>query len=107
MSASPVPVTSRAMLQGFVKDRAKHGAKVYTDEAAAYQGLPNHEAVRHSVGEYVRDMAHTNGLESFWALLKRGYHGTFHKMSPHSTFTATSTSFRAGTTSGHWTPKTK
>ena len=35
-----------------------------------------------SIGEYVRDQAHTNGIESFWAMLKRGYVGTFHKMSP-------------------------
>ena len=40
-----------------------------------------HESVRHSVGEYVRDMASTQGIESFWALLKRGYHGTYHHMS--------------------------
>ena len=40
-----------------------------------------HETVEHSVGEYVRDMAHTNGIESFWALLKRGYIGTFHHFS--------------------------
>ena len=40
---------------------------VYSDEAAAYEGLPNpHEAVKHSVAEYVRDQAHTNGMESFW-----------------------------------------
>lgn len=32
-----------------------------------------HETVRHSVGALVRDLAHTNGIESFWALLKRGY----------------------------------
>ena len=82
VSASPVPFTTRAMLQGFVKNQAKPGAKVYTDEAAAYRGLPNHEAVKHSVGEYVKGMAHTNGLESFWALLKRGYQGTYHTMSP-------------------------
>ena len=33
-------------------------------------------------GEYVRGQAHTNGVESFWAVLKRGYYGTYHKMSP-------------------------
>jgi hypothetical protein len=37
--------------------------------------------VRHSVGEYVNGMAHINGIESFWAMLKRGYKGTYHKMS--------------------------
>ena len=42
----------------------------------------DHEAVNHSVGEYVRQQAHTNGIESFWALLKRGYQGTYHKISP-------------------------
>ena len=41
----------------------------------------DHEAVNHSISEYVRDQAHTNGIESFWAMLKRGYHGTYHHMS--------------------------
>ena len=46
---------------------------MYKDEARAYESLNGpHEAVKHSVGEYVRDMAHTNGLESHWALSKRG-----------------------------------
>ncbi len=40
-----------------------------------------HLAVDHTVGEYVREMAHTNGIESFWALLKRGYYGIYHHMS--------------------------
>ena len=46
--------------------------------------MPNrrHETVKHSVGEYVRDMADTNGIESFWAMLKRAHKGTFHKISP-------------------------
>ena len=62
---------------------AAPGATVYTDEAGAYRGMPfNYEAVCHSVGEYVRDQAHTNGMESFWSMLKRGYHGTYHHMSP-------------------------
>ena len=56
---------------------------MYTDEHAGYRGIPRlHESVRHSVGEYVREGAHTNGMESFWALLKRGYTGTYHQMSP-------------------------
>ena len=70
-------------LQGFVVENAKPGAKVYTDDASAYDGLPfTHESVRHSVSEYVKDMAHTNGVESFWATLKRAHKGTFHKLSP-------------------------
>ena len=54
---------------------------VYSDDNRAYQGLPFHETVKHTVGEYVRDQAHTNGIESFWSLLKKGYVGTYHKMS--------------------------
>ena len=41
------------------------GATVYTDDHGGYEGLSNHETVKHSVGEYVSDMAHTNGIESF------------------------------------------
>ena len=42
----------------------------------------DHESVKHSVSEYVRDMAHTNGIESFWSMLKRAHKGTFLKLSP-------------------------
>ena len=81
--AKVVEKTDAETLQEFVTDVAEAGATVYTDDAAAYKGMPfDHEAVRHSVGEYVRDMAHTNGIESFWAMLKRGYQGTYHKISP-------------------------
>ena len=83
ISAAIVENTDAASLQGFVASRAAEGATVYTDQAAAYKGMPfKHEAVNHTVGEYVRDMAHTNGIESFWGTLKRGYHGTFHHISP-------------------------
>ena len=80
--ACVVKGTDKKTLQGFVKQHTVAGAKVYTDEASAYDGLENHETVRHTVGEYVRDQAHTNGIESFWSLLKRGYYGTYHRMSP-------------------------
>ena len=57
-------------------------ATVYTDEARAYLGLPRvHESVAHSAGEYVRGMAHTNGLESHWAMFKRGIDGVYHHIS--------------------------
>ena len=48
-----------------------------------YEGIPNpHQTVKHSVSEYVDGMAHTNGIESFWSMLKRAHKGTFHKISP-------------------------
>jgi len=79
--ARVVPNTQADTLQGFVEERRIPNAPVYTDGATAYDGLDNREAVSHSVGEYVRGEAHTNGMESFWAMLKRGYHGTYHRMS--------------------------
>ena len=82
ISASKADKTDAATLQGFIASRVSPGTQVYTDEARACEGMPfPHEAVKHSVGEYVRDQAHTNGIESFWSLLKRGYQGTFHHFS--------------------------
>ena len=54
---------------------------VYIDEHGTYIVLDNHEVVKHSVGEYVKEQAHTNGIESFWVMLKRGHLGTHYKMS--------------------------
>ena len=83
ISAAVVSGTDRATLQGFVSERVADGATVYTDDHASYKGIPyTHKAVKHSVSEYVKDQAHTNGIESFWATLKRGYHGTYHHVSP-------------------------
>ena len=85
--AKPVEHTDAATLTQFVEAHAPKGATVYTDDAKAYRNLPSffnrykHETVKHSVGEYVKGEAHTNGIESFWALLKRGYHGIYHHMS--------------------------
>lgn len=81
-----VPDTKAATLGPFVQAHANPGATVVTDTHGGYVGLEtagfNHIRINHSVGEYVRDMAHTNGIESFWALLKRGHYGIYHYMSP-------------------------
>ncbi len=82
IKAAVVKATDAKTLQSFVVATALAGATVYTDDAAAYKGMPfEHESVRHSVGEYVDGMAHTNGIESFWATLKRAHKGVYHKMS--------------------------
>ena len=82
VKASTTPSTTGKTLKAFVHKHVAKGATIYTDDNRAYSGLANHETVKHSVGEYVRNQAHTNGIESFWAIMKRGYYGTYHKMSP-------------------------
>lgn len=76
--------TDAATLEGFILNSVQTGATVFTDEHRGYSGLSksfSHQSVKHSVGEYVNGMAHINGIESFWAMLKRGYKGTYHQMS--------------------------
>ncbi len=83
--AFPVARTDVDTLQQAVLDHVSKGATVYTDGHPAYAVLSQygygHGWVNHSVGQYVNGLATTNGIESFWALLKRGYVGTFHYMS--------------------------
>ena len=82
IKAKVVENTDAKTLQKSVVETAANGATVYTDDAAAYKGMPfDHASVRHSVGEYVDGMAHTNGIESFWSMLKRAHKGVYHKIS--------------------------
>lgn len=82
ITAEVVEDTKAKTLQDFVHKRTEKDAVVYTDEAQAYWGLKRpHAAVMHSVKEYVDGEVTTNGVESFWSLLKRGYVGTYHHMS--------------------------
>ena len=80
--AFPLTKVDKATLHAAVKAHVAPGATLYTDTHPSYQGLGadyDHQAVAHSLGEYVREHGiTTNGLESFWALLKRGYVGTHH-----------------------------
>ncbi len=81
--AFPIPHTSGDILKAAIVEHVRRGSTLYTDAHRGYIGTPgfSHHAVSHTVGEYVRDQAHTNGVESFWALLKRGHYGIFHSIS--------------------------
>ena len=81
VAAQVVADTTKATLQQFIKLRSIPCVRIYTDEWWGYHGLPNRTVVKHGVGQWVDGQAHTNGLESFWSLMKRGYTGTYHKMS--------------------------
>lgn len=81
--AQIVPNTSAKILQKFVVNNVAASSTLYTDEHSSYVGMGqfSHLTVRHGAKEYVNGMAHTNGIESFWALLKRGHYGIYHYMS--------------------------
>ncbi len=82
VTARVIASTDGATLNAFVDHHASKDAMVYTDGSCAYRSRQNHEYVKHSEGEYVNGQAHTNGVESFWAVLKRAYHGVYHHISP-------------------------
>ena len=78
-----VASTDAGTLQGFVRQHTKADTMVYTDEAAASSAFPG--LTRRSSTAFPSSsggMAHTNGMESYWAGLKRGYDGVYHHMSP-------------------------
>ena len=86
ISSASVPDTSGPTLREFVKGRSEFGATVYTDGHGGYEHLMRevgvyHDSVNHGRGEYVRGDVHTNGIESHWAMLKRGLVGTYHQIS--------------------------
>jgi len=82
--AMPIDSTGISNTHSAVRDNVEQGTQLYTDDARHWTGGVDgysHQAVKHSVKEYVNDMAHTNGIESVWAVLKRGYNGIYHNMS--------------------------
>ena len=83
MDGKVAETTGKKVLHPFIKTHTDKAATVYTDDAAMYGSFPfAYEAVKHSASEYVRDQAYTNDIETFWAMLKRGYYGIYHKISP-------------------------
>ena len=80
--ARVVPDIRKPTLQEFVRENVDPGTTVYTDDLKSYLGVvKDHGTVNHSARQYVDGMAHTNGIESFWATLKKAYHGTYHHFS--------------------------
>ena len=74
----------KGALQGFIREYVKRGSHVYTDDHKSYKDLEGgyrHRTVTHSIGQYVDGDTHTNGIESFWATVKRTHKGTYHSMS--------------------------
>lgn len=83
--AKPVLNTDAATLQAAIHEHVEAGSMIHTDDHGGYRGVGGifygHETVRHSAGEYVRGGVHTNGIESVWAVMKRGLHGVYHHAS--------------------------
>jgi len=83
--AQVIPNVKREVLLDAILNNIEKGGKVYSDGLQAYKSLPAmefvHETVNH-VNEYVRGDVHTNGIENFWSLLKRGLKGTYVAVEP-------------------------
>ena len=81
--ARPVDGTDAETLGAEIRESVEAGATIHTDEHGGYTGLGEYrqETIVHSAGEFVRDDVTTNGIESVWAVLKRGLHGVYHHAS--------------------------
>lgn len=88
--ANVIPNIKRETLQTDILRQVEQGSKLYTDQAVAYDEAAlakryAHEVVNHLEG-YVRGRVHTNGMENFWSLLKRGLNGTYVAVEPFHLF---------------------
>jgi transposase-like protein len=86
--AEVVPDISRGALQRRIRRRVEAGATVYSDALQSYTGLDDdysHEVIDHAE-QYVSGQVHTNSMENFWSLLKRGLHGTYVSVQPFHLF---------------------
>jgi transposase-like protein len=84
LKAMTLPSVDGPTMHTAILDNVERGSALCTDEHSGYQGLGisyGHETVNHSGGEYVRNGVTTNGIESVWAVMKRGIHGVYHQVS--------------------------
>lgn len=88
--AKVIPDTGLGTIQNEIHGAVEAGSQLYTDEHGAYSDLDGlffrHDTINHGAGEYARGAAHTNGIESVWAVLKRGLHGVYHHASKKHLF---------------------
>ncbi len=80
-----VPDTKAKTLKPIIEGMVAKGSIMITDEWGAYTGLSGdyqHEVLKHNANEFVRNGFHTNSIEGFWSLLKRGIFGIYHSVSP-------------------------
>jgi transposase-like protein len=83
-----VPNRKKKALQAEVRKHVEAGSVLYTDALLSYDGLEReyaHQVIDHAV-KYVDGRVHTNGLENFWSLLKRGIGGTYVSVEPFHLF---------------------
>jgi transposase-like protein len=83
-----VPDTKRERLHGTIASHVERGSRVYTDEFPAYREMPDsfeHNVIKHAEC-YIDGQVHTNGIENFWALLKRTLAGTYVSVEPFHLF---------------------
>jgi transposase-like protein len=86
--ATVIPSASRGSIHPEVHHTVRRGSTLYTDAWNAYIGLDadfGHKVVDHAE-TYVNGRVHTNGIENFWSLLKRGLHGTYISVEPFHLF---------------------
>jgi len=84
--ASVVPNVKRSTVSPIITDNVSLDATIYTDEFHTYDHLTTigfkHSRVNHGAKQYVAGSAHTNNIEGFWSILKRGISGVYHAVSP-------------------------
>jgi transposase-like protein len=83
VSASVVANTTRTAVHGLIRERVVRGSTLYTDNYVVYDGLSEYvRGIINHAREYVNGHVHTNGIENFWSLLKRGLRGTYVSVEP-------------------------